>query len=938
MTLRPGWKIVVSLLALGAALYEVTPLQTVSLEAYAPGAVIQKAETFAPLDQAARARVAAHVAQDPSIPDDQKSPTYYQALRDLAAGKSTGEVIDLLPFFFDPTTFVREPELAKRNTLVLKELVRRSQGRLKLGLDLQGGVAFTLEVDTQTAIRDAERQVEEAKAAVTTAAAGADTRATTKAQERLVMAERNLTQRTERGGARMIDEAVRVMDRRINAYGVAEPIIRPVGERVLEIQMPGADAANNPDIIDALKKPAKLDFRQVYRFTRPSEAELENSTRTLPENPRVPDSPVARYEVLTERDIDRTSGLITLNKYYVRTRPDATGDIISRSEARTNDGFSWYVDMTFTTEGTVKFGDMTGKIASLNAAINTVGQMGIVLDGVLQSAPTVREALRGGGAIITGSFTREDASELANVLNNPLAFPLKTLDIVSVGPSLAKEAQERSIVASSISVGLVIVFLVAFYLWGGVFAFLSILLNLLMVVGAMAYFQATITLPGVAALVLTLGMAVDANILIFERIREEKALGKDPTSCLSLGYERAFWSIVDANLTTLLTAIILMSMGTGPIRGFGITLAIGITTTLFTALITCRGMQELSIRTGLLTKSFGIPGPRNNRKIPFLNYARKSFVVSWILIVVGLCFLGYRGKEAFGKDFRGGESVEVALAPAARVDTGRVQEIAAAIGLPDTSATRVAPLGGGAPTLRIETELTRDEGKLEFTNVKAIVAALREKSPELFGFIPVDQQVLSLQAIGATISGNIVENALWSFVLALLGIAVYVGLRFETGFGLGALVSTLHDVLMVVGLFVLFGGQFNASMVAAILMVMGYSINDTIVVFDRIRENLAAQPMRNLRDIIHISLNQTLSRTLLTSVTVISSAGALWAFGAADVRLYGEIFVYGVVVGTFSSLFIAAPVYYWWHRGERERAEDADRERKHSWEAGAEEV
>jgi SecD/SecF fusion protein len=395
---------------------------------------------------------------------------------------------------------------------------------------------------------------------------------------------------------------------------------------------------------------------------------------------------------------------------------------------------------------------------------------------------------------------------------------------------------------------------------------------------------------------------------------------------------------VDANLTTLLTAIILISMGTGPIRGFGVTLAIGIVTTLFTALITCRGMQELSLRTGWFTKSFGIPGPRNNRKIPFLDYARKSFVVSWLLIVIGLGFLGYRGKEAFGKDFRGGESVELALAPEVRVDTGKIQAIAAEIGLPDTSATRVAPLGGGAPTLRIETELTRDEGKLEFANANAIVAALRVKSPELFGALPVDQQVLSRQAIGATISANIVENALWSFALALLGIAVYVGLRFEAGFGAGALISTLHDVLMVVGLFVLFGVQFNASMVAAILMVMGYSINDTIVVFDRIRENLAAQPTRNLRDIIHLSLNQTLSRTLLTSVTVILSAAALWAFGAGDVRLYGEIFVYGVIVGTFSSLFIAAPVYYWWHRGERERAEDADRERKHSWEAGAEEV
>ena len=936
MTLRPWWKIVVSLLALGAAYYEMTPIRSVPLADYVPGAVIKDEAAFAPLDREARARVAAHAAQDPAVPAERKAPTYYQALRDLAAGRGGDAVVDLLPFFFDPATFVREPELAKRNTLVLKELMRRSQGRLKLGLDLQGGVAFTLEVDTESAVRDAARQVDEAKAQVAAAESAADQAGLSRARERLASAERTLADRQERGGARMIEEAVRVMERRINAYGVAEPVIRPVGDRVLEIQMPGADAANNPDIIDALKKPAKLEFRQVYRFARPTDAEPENSTRTLAENPRVPDSPVARYEVLTERDVDRVTGAITLRRYYVRTRADATGDIIARSEGRTNDGFSWYVDMAFTSEGSRKFGDMTARIAELNAATGSVGQLAIVLDGALQSAPTVREALRGGGAVITGSFGPEDAGELANVLNNPLAFPLRTLDVVTVGPTLAKDAQERSVVASAISVCLVVLFATAFYLWGGVFAVLGIVLNLLMVLGAMAYFQATITLPGVAALVLTLGMAVDANILIFERIREERALGKDPVTCLLQGYDRAFWSIVDANLTTLLTAVILIAMGTGPIRGFGVTLAIGILTTLFTTLVTFRGLQELSLRTGWLTASFGLPGPRNDGRFPFLAHARKAFAISWVLILSGVAFMAYRGKESFGKDFRGGESAVLAIDGAAVVDTGRIEAAAARIGLPDTTAARVVPLGGGAPTLRVETELTRAEGKPEFANVDAVVAELRRSEPALFAGVPEADTVLSRQAIGATVSAGMLENAVWSFLLALLGIAVYVALRFEAGFGAGALVSTLHDVLLVAGLFVAMGGQFNASMVAALLMVMGYSINDTIVVFDRIRENLAASPGRPLRDIVEMSLNQTLSRTILTSMTVLLSAAALWAFGAGDVRLYGEIFVYGVLVGTFSSLFIAAPVYYWWHGGRREAADSADAVRRHSWEAGSE--
>jgi SecD/SecF fusion protein len=936
MSLRPWWKVVFSLLCLGAAWYEITPVQTVSLEDYAPRAVIGSAETFAPIHREATERLAAHVRKDDAVPAERKAPTYFQALRDIGEGRGRDGVVELLPFFFDPATFVREPEFQKRNLLVLKELLRRSQGKLKLGLDLQGGVAFTLEIDTESAVAEAARNVEEAKARLAGLEASKDEAGAARAREALARAEATLAERSERGGVRMIEEAARVMDRRVNATGVAEPVIRPVGDRVLEVQMPGADAANNPDLIDSLKKPAKLEFRQVYRFARPAEAELDHSTRTLPVNPRLPDSPVARYEVLTEREVDPRSGQITLNRYYVATRAEATGKIITSASGRTQDGFAWFVDMKFTSEGDRLFGDLTERIAALNRPGEAPGQLAIVLDGVLQSAPTVQSAIRGGGAVITGRFSMEEAAELANVLNNPLEFPMRTLDVISVGPSLAKDAQAKSVMASAVSVGMIILFLVAFYAWGGAFAFLSICLNLLMVLGAMAYFQATITLPGVAALVLTAGMAVDANILIFERIREERSLGKDGVTSLVQGYDRAFWSIVDANLTTLLTALILILMGTGPVKGFGVTLAIGIFATLLTALVTCRGLQELAQRYGFLTRIFGLPSLRTDRRIDFLRWAKPAFVASWILILGGLAVLGYRGKEAFGKDFRGGESAQLALAPSATVDTSRIVAVAASVGLPDTTATTTTPLGGGARTLRLETELTRAEGAAEFANVDRIVAALTRAEPALFAGIDPAEVVLSREAVGASVSRAMIENALWSFVLALLGIGFYVALRFEAGFGAGALVSTLHDVLLAVGLFVAFGGQFNASMVAAILMVMGYSINDTIVIFDRVRENLRESPSRSLRDVINLSLNQTLPRTVLTSTTTLTSALALWAFGAGDVRLYGEIFVYGVLVGTFSSVFIAAPVYYWWHGGRREGAEAAERERKHSWEAGAE--
>jgi SecD/SecF fusion protein len=247
------------------------------------------------------------------------------------------------------------------------------------------------------------------------------------------------------------------------------------------------------------------------------------------------------------------------------------------------------------------------------------------------------------------------------------------------------------------------------------------------------------------------------------------------------------------------------------------------------------------------------------------------------------------------------------------------------------------PVGGGEPTLRIETELTKDRTKGDFANVTSIVSTLKSQYPECLkdAARPVDQLMLSREAVGGSVSSELRMNAIWSVLLALLGIGIYVTLRFESGFGVAAMVATLHDVLMTVALFVLFGGQFNATLIAAILLIIGYSINDTIVVFDRIREELDSNPSRSLRDIIHMAINRTLSRTILTSATVFLCAVALFVFGAGDVRLYGEIFIYGVLTGTFSSIFIASPIFYWWHKGERKGVDDAELPKSYSWEAGS---
>lgn len=891
------WKVAVSVVALVVAVFEFYPIAPIPLEDFVPTQVINQSAEFQKIHAEAKTRLGNNKVA--SISPDQKSVSYYQALRDIGEGKGRATTVDLRPFFFNERDFIREPDQNKRNIVVLKQLLLRSQGRLKLGLDLQGGVSFTLKVDptgSESGVKSGNDKANVSHEA-------------------------------------MVTQAIQVMEQRVNQFGVAEPVLRPVGDLALEIQLPGEDAANNPDVIDALKKPAKLEFRQVYRGKRPLDEERERSTKSLEDE----NGATAVYEVLSERNVDRRTGETKVNKYYVRKRVDATGSIIKSSSGRSDDGIAFYVDMKFTNEGSQKFGDLTAKIAEGNGRTNSIGQLAIVLDGVLQSAPTVREAIRSTGAMISGSFTREEAINLSNVLNNPLEFPLITQDVTSVGPSLAKDAQDKSVVASLVAVGMVVLFMVGFYVWGGFIAVFGMVLNLVLMLGAMAYLGATITLPGVAALVLTLGMAVDANILILERVREEARVGKDRAASLREGYNRAMWTIVDANLTHLLVAMILAFMGTGPVRGFGITLIIGIFTTLFTTLVTCRGIQEFALEKGIMSRLFGLPVFKHTLDIQFLKFARVAFIVSWVIVGLGISELVYKGKDAFGKDFRGGESTMVALNNSAKVDTNKVLKIAQSAGLADTTVTVQSPIGGGEKRLRIETELSKDHGRADFANLTKIVDTLKIQYPEILkdATQSTDKLMLVREAIGGSVSNELRFNAILSVVLALLGIGIYVSLRFETGFGIAALVATLHDVLMTVALFVFFGGQFNAALIAAILLIIGYSVNDTIVVFDRIREELENNPSRSLREVIHFAINRTLSRTILTSSTVFLCAVALWAFGAGDVRLYGEVFIYGVLTGTFSSIFIASPIFYWWHKGERKGVDAAELPRSYSWQAGS---
>ena len=541
------------------------------------------------------------------------------------------------------------------------------------------------------------------------------------------------------------------------------------------------------------------------------------------------------------------------------------------------------------------------------------------------SAPNIVNVIKDRGSI-TGNFTRREAIELANALNNPLAVGLKRTSLNEVGPSLADTARESSMVAAGIGFAATILFMLFFYRGMGLIAVFSVIVNLVIIVGVLASFKATMTLPGIAALVLTIGMAVDSNILVFERMREETFRGKNLWASLTAGYDKAFSTIVDANLTTLISAGALWAFGTGPVKGFGLTLAIGIFTTLFCCLILSRALLELSIKNNIIKKALSKGLISGDANFPFLKYAKASFIISWTVVIIGVAVLISRGDKTLSIDFTGGDIVAVSFNPDKKIPIENITAL----------STSTSDEGIGEIQASYQTDLaTRSENlvlQVESEKGQKVFDLLAQKFPD------AGLKLVSQQSIGASVSGDITRDAFIAVALSLLLILAYVAFRFELSYGIGAIIATFHDVVVTIGLYAIFGlfgigsGQFSAPMVAAILMVMGYSINDKIVVFDRIREELKLKPTMSLKDIINYSINKTMSRTILTSLSTFFAAAALFLFGTGIIVDFSLVFMLGIVAGTFSSVFIASPVFYWWNKGNRDRVEKDEPLPERSWE------
>ncbi|MBI4343493.1 MAG: protein translocase subunit SecD [Candidatus Omnitrophica bacterium] len=664
--------------------------------------------------------------------------------------------------------------------------------------------------------------------------------------------------------------ALEIVRNRIDQFGVREPLIQRQGMDHILVQLPGV--TDRERALNLIGQTALLEFQLVAESPRLLEQALAGAAP-------------AGYRLAE----DETGQPLLLD-----TKDTLTGAILSDAYVDAGELGLPEVSFHLNKEGAKAFGRLTGT--------NINRRLAIVLDGKVQSAPTIQSRITDAGRI-TGRFTREEANDLAIVLRaGSLPAPIVVEEERTVGPTLGRDSIAAGVRATAIGLALVVVFMVGYYWLSGLVAVAALTLNFLLILGGLGYFQATLTLPGIAGMLLTLGMAVVATVLLNERIREELRAGRPLSLAIGAGYDKAFSAILDSNVTTLIAALFLYWFGTGPIRGFATTLGIGLLASMFTAVFVTRVVFDILLGMGALKpKGLAMLQLFKQTKSDFVGKRYICWGISLVTIALGMTAFVMRGPDRYGIDFTGGLLVEYRFSQPVEAEALRAS--LRKVGLGDAALQRF----GSSTEWLIRTSAGTD-AQIQ-SAVGRIGEALRADHDA------AGPQQVRLERVGPTV-GAILRNKAWMAIgWSLVGILLYVAFRFRHwDFGAAGVIALIHDVIVAVGALCLAGRQIDLTIVAALLTIAGYSINDTIVIYDRVRENMRLNRKMRLAEVINLSVNETLSRTILTSLVTLLTVITLYGMGGEVLRDFSFCLIVGFISGVYSTVYIASGLVIMWRQ------------------------
>lgn len=684
-----------------------------------------------------------------------------------------------------------------------------------------------------------------------------------------------------------------VLEKRLNATAVKELILAPQGKDRIFLQMPGVSEEDARNIIDAATKAAKLEFSIVPTQQEdgiPGDAfmlgkAVHDGTQIVPGYKALPVKQVEEESSTGEED-----GLKKVKTkpdfVLLKLKADMSGDSVTKAFASFGQQ-GWEIHIAFDSEGAQQFGDLS--------ANNANRQMAIILDGEVLSYPGFYNGpIYGGNCVISGDFTQVEAMALAAAMANPLETPLTEESVSFISPTMGKKTVQQGIYAGVAGLALTLLFILIYYRVAGILALLGMLINIAIIFGTMALFKFTLTLPGIAGIILTIGIAIDANVLIYERLREEMASGKSLPNAIKVAYGKALSAIIDANITTLITAGILYVVATGTVKGFAITLILGILASLFSALLVTRVCFSWLVNDqGGWIKKLTFANIAPKRQFDFLSKRRIAFVVSVVLVVLSLVITPL--KDPRGVDLKGGDMLTIHSA--GDITKAKIDQTLRAADFEGVYVQKQTAMG--------------DEG--EFITIRGEHGSGVKIQATLVKDLGLDVSEVEVESVGSLVGSEMLKTSLWALGLGMVAILIYVTVRFEFAFALGALAALVHDLVIALGLVTLAGQEVSLITVGAFLTLAGYSINDTIVVFDRVREGLATK-RGEVKDVMNFSLNATLARTILTSLTTLLTLVTLYIFGGPVLNNFAFTLIVGVLIGTYSSIFVASPIVLWWAR------------------------